>query len=116
MIEKLPKMKNKIKVIQDDIMNQKELLSKADVVIMNNVFEFFVAPEEQEKIWKFIKQTVTKKGTTIISIPSLQDSFDLAKIQLKTSDWVEEIPLEHLETESEEEIEDFQLIHCYKVL
>lgn len=42
-------LSSRMKVINDDICHQVELLHCADVIVMNNVFEFFCSLEEQAK-------------------------------------------------------------------
>jgi hypothetical protein len=61
-------------------MNKPELLANADVVVLNNVFEFFAPGEKQETLWKFIKSNVTKKGCKIVTIPSIQESLEHAEV------------------------------------
>ena len=73
-------MKNRIKVICDDILNHQEILKNADVVIMNNVFEFFAPGSELEKLWKFVVSSITKKGCKIVTIPSIEESFEISNV------------------------------------
>ena len=58
-----------------------DLFQKADVVILNNVFEFFVSDEDgaQAACWKFLR-TNLRPGTMIVSCPSIEKS--LAKVQV----------------------------------
>jgi hypothetical protein len=117
MLKKMDKQANsRIKVINDDIMNQKGALQKADVVVMNNVFEFFAPGKELENLWKFISSSVTKKGTKIVTIPAIEKSLEDAGITMKIDKWVKEIPLEYPETGDEEIDEDCRLVHVYEVL
>ena len=39
----------RVKVVNCDVCHQAELLHSADVIVMNNVFEFFCSLEEQAK-------------------------------------------------------------------
>ncbi len=129
MLSKLDKGKDRIKVINDDILNQKDNLAKADVVVMNNVFEFFAPGSELENLWKFISSSVKKKGCKIVTIPSIEKSLSDAgvshlkttfshtkQITMKIDKWIKEIPLNYPETDDEELDEDFKLIHMYEVL
>ena len=129
MLSKLEKGKDRIRVINDDILNQKEVLAKADVVVMNNVFEFFAPGSELENLWKFISTTVKKKGCKIVTIPSIEKSLSDAgvthlkthflinnQISMKIDKWIKEVPLNYPETDDEELDEDYKLIHMYEVL
>lgn len=70
-------------IIQGDVKCHKELLQRADVIVMHNVFECFVPPHELESMWKFIMCTCTKKGSKIVTIPAISKSFQNAKVKLK---------------------------------
>jgi len=64
-------------------MNQREVLAKADVVIMNNVFEFFLDTTTQQKIWDWMIKVPLKKGCKIVTIPSLKENFVSRKWRCK---------------------------------
>lgn len=40
---------SRVKVINDDVRHQAQLLHTADVIVLNNVFEFFCSLQEQAK-------------------------------------------------------------------
>ena len=42
-------LSSRVKVVNADVRHQAELLHAADVIVMNNVFEFFCSLEEQAK-------------------------------------------------------------------
>ena len=91
----------------------------ADVVIFNNVFEFFTnCREKQEVLWSFVRKTCVKPGTIIVTIPSLQNMFDNAGIgSIDIGAWLEELPLpahEGQERDIDDE-DDFASIYAYVV-
>lgn len=43
-----------LQVINDDVRNQGEVLASADVVVLNNVFCFFLPPQEQVSNFIFL--------------------------------------------------------------
>eukprot|EP00759_Apiculatamorpha_spiralis_P015065 PhF_6_TR21725/c0_g1_i1/m.31045 len=72
-----------------------QILQNADVVVLNNVFEWF-QPNDQgrQKCWKTMQKTLRKKGQVLICVPSLKESFEgcgLALDSLKS--WVQEVDL-----------------------
>ena len=73
---------DRVKIINDNILNQAEVLGSGDVVILNNVFEWFTSQEELRNMWAFIVKSITKKGTVIITSPSIEES--LAHAQVRT--------------------------------
>ena len=64
---------DRINVIHGDIQDQADLLRKADVIVLNNVFEFFVDSDLQVKIWHLLK-LMLKKGCQIVSLPPLNQA------------------------------------------
>lgn len=59
-------------MINDDVLNCKEIVSKSDLIFMHNVFEFFVPNEIQIDIWKFLKANI-KKDAILVTIPSVEE-------------------------------------------
>ena len=45
-------MADRVRVICSDICNQASLLQEADVIVLNNVFEFFCSPDDQARLEK----------------------------------------------------------------
>lgn len=93
MIEK-HNFSDRIRVICDDVRNVKEELQNADVVILNNVFEFFLPEEEQISCWKFLKKNI-KKGTILVTIPSLENSLKNLNCGINIKKWVKKRPIKN---------------------
>ncbi|KAI9255321.1 S-adenosyl-L-methionine-dependent methyltransferase [Sporodiniella umbellata] len=118
------KMDDRIQVICKDIQEMPELLNEnADIVIMNNVFQFFNEPETQQKIWKFIRtETKKKPGMILVTLPSLQEQLKSAGLSATNmlKGWVKELKLTHdggwFQELSDEELDDIKEVHLYKVL
>ncbi|MEE6493192.1 hypothetical protein FKM82_016758 [Ascaphus truei] len=81
-------------VFQADICNQRSLLQDADVVVLNNVFEYFLDEVEQLKAWKYIRGDLRQKGCLLVTVPSLQESLAKLKMNIQLEQWVEEIELD----------------------
>lgn len=73
-------MESRVKVVCNDIQKEKELLGRADVVLLNNVFDAFVEPSKQLEIWEFILGSITKKGAIIVTHPSIETSLEQAGV------------------------------------
>ena len=58
-----------------------DLFVSADVVIMNNVFEFFVSEEggAREGMWTFLR-TAMRPGTLIVSSPAIEKSLSTINV------------------------------------
>lgn len=102
-----------MQIIHADILTQAPLLANADVVVMNNVFEFFEPNSERHtQLWKFMRGAVSKKGALLVTIPALHESLEKAKVSLDLGKWVEEVPLVY---PSDQDLENLQDVHLYKV-
>ena len=63
-------------IITSDIRNVADkVVPESDVVIMNNVFEFFMEPEEELECWSRIFE-FAKKGQIFVMVPALEQVFD----------------------------------------
>nr|XP_031360789.1 uncharacterized protein LOC110477190 [Lonchura striata domestica] len=108
---------DRIKVVHADICTQPSLLQKADVVIMNNVFEYFLDRQEQARAWEFIACNVRKRGSLLVTVPSLEESLSKLQADVQLSQWVEEVQLNYdVYMEKDIDREALEQIHLYKIL
>lgn len=113
-ITKKFKFSDRVEIIHADVNTQAPLLGTADVVVMNNVFEFFEDDSERhEQLWKFIRSSVCKKGAKLVTIPALHESLEKAKVNLDLKNWVQEVPLTY---PAGDDLENLQDVHLYTVL
>ncbi|RUO96074.1 hypothetical protein BC936DRAFT_142669 [Jimgerdemannia flammicorona] len=124
-IIKKHRMTNRIEVIHADIQTHPMLLSTtSDIVIMNNVFQFFSTHSAQQVIWRFLKsETAKRRGLVMVTLPSLQEQLKEAGLgtQKFMKGWVKEETLRYdggwFEEElDEEEIEEVKQVHLYRVV
>ncbi|KAF9551313.1 hypothetical protein EC957_009197 [Mortierella hygrophila] len=67
-------LQDRIEIVHDNLLNRASLLETADIIIMNNVFQFFSPVEVQQQLWKFLHTHLkSRKGALLITLPSLQD-------------------------------------------
>uniref|UniRef100_A0A8C0VC38 Methyltransferase type 11 domain-containing protein n=1 Tax=Cyanistes caeruleus TaxID=156563 RepID=A0A8C0VC38_CYACU len=105
------------KVVHADICTQPSLLQKADVVVMNNVFEYFLDRREQARAWEFIACNVRKRGSLLVTVPSLEESLSKLQVNVQLSQWVEEVQLNYdVYMEKDVDREALEQIHLYKIL
>ncbi|XP_072546486.1 uncharacterized protein [Salminus brasiliensis] len=111
---------DRIQVIHADICSQAALVQNADVLIMNNVFEYFMEPKDQARAWHFISQTFLKKGALLVTVPSIQEA--LISLQPTNgvsaiSHWLEEILLDYSAyLQNDADPDSLKQIHLYRVL
>ncbi|GBN79484.1 hypothetical protein AVEN_107013-1 [Araneus ventricosus] len=67
-------------VICDNICNLPEVFHAADVIILNNVFECFMPKETQEQIWIWLRNNVTKPGTILVTVPTMEETLSSLQI------------------------------------
>lgn len=107
---------DRVKVLHSDVLQQNLLLQNADVLIMNNVFEFFMEPKEQVRAWRFIMENFRKPGALLVTVPSLQESLDALPEALQSS-WVEELPIDYdVYMGGDTDPDALRQIHLYRVL
>nr|KAF6387540.1 hypothetical protein mMyoMyo1_008032 [Myotis myotis] len=105
------------KVLHADICTQDSLLQNADVIIMNNVFEYFLDEAEQARAWECISHNVRKQGSLLVTVPSLEESLSGLQVSIQLSSWVEEVPLNYdVYPEKDINREALEQIHLYKIL
>ncbi|XP_043119220.1 uncharacterized protein zgc:109986 [Puntigrus tetrazona] len=113
---------DRIQVIHADIRSQSALLQNADVLIMNNVFEYFMEPSDQMQTWLFISQNFRKKGALLVTVPNIQETLALLQdaVFLETvalSQWIEEVPLDYtVHLKNDTDPDSLKQIHLYRVL
>lgn len=100
------KLNDRCKLLEGDIKNMPNVVKKADVIILNNVFEWFLSPAEQTSVWRFLYKNI-KKGCTIVAGPPLSSSLQLLDTGIDVDKWVEEICFNDLN--HEEFIEEIEL-------
>ncbi|CAO3651613.1 unnamed protein product [Cunninghamella echinulata] len=123
MIQKY-KMDDRVEIICKDIQTVPELLNqKADIVIMNNVFQFFNELPIQQQIWQYIRtETKKKPGLLLVTLPSLKDQLKEAGLSPTKlmKGWVKEVKLSYdggwFEDINEDELEEIKQVHLYKII
>ncbi|KAI8579129.1 hypothetical protein K450DRAFT_244026 [Umbelopsis ramanniana AG] len=118
------KMKDRIELVQADIQTVPQLIAQADIIVMNNVFQFFNDLDVQKQIWRYIrKETSKKQGLLIVTLPSLQDQLKQAGLPVKKTlgGWVKQIKLDYsshwFESElSEDDVDEISQVHLYRVI
>jgi len=100
------KMSDKVSVVCKDVKLCGDILSKGDVIVMNNVFEYFTSPHLISTMWKFIMTSLCHHGQLIVTYPSLQESLETVQMASQLEGWVTEEEFENNDT-------DF---HIYRVI
>ena len=84
-------------VIHAEMTTRSDVFELADVVILNNVFEWFVDASNQIKMWQFLCHNI-KLGAIIVSIPSLEKAIGSC-LQVSIEKWV--IPLNYTRSDND---------------
>lgn len=117
-------------VICSDVKDCPDVVARSDVIILHNVFQFFLPIEDQKSLWEFLFSTIRSKETLIITNPSIEESMKPFKSSIKLASAVKKVGvspsrgfdfLRELKTKvkqlrlsfEDDELEDF---HVYQVL
>lgn len=115
---------DRIQVFHKNVMECQELLHQSDVIILNNVFEFFMEQQLQQSIWNFLYQTIQKKNTIIITVPSIEESIKHLQTNININSWLKLEDLNEVRSKanltyyesSDSEDSDLDSIYMYHVL
>lgn len=80
-------LNNRVAVINAEMTTCSDVFKSADVIILNNVFEWFVEPSQQILMWHFLCANI-KVGALVVTIPSLEKSIHGLTIGFNLEQWV----------------------------
>eukprot|EP00048_Salpingoeca_helianthica_P018634 m.242657 g.242657 ORF g.242657 m.242657 type:complete len:331 (+) comp25986_c0_seq1:153-1145(+) len=86
-------MGDRVQIVQGDVQDHGALLREADVIVFNNVFQFFASVEQQQALWRFVRAH-TRPGCMIVSVPALETALADAKSDVALTGWVQREPVE----------------------
>ncbi|CAB3367692.1 Hypothetical predicted protein [Cloeon dipterum] len=109
------KLQDRVEIINDDVLNQAQVVKSAQLIILNNPFEFFLEPCEQKKVWRFLKE-FTSKGTILICVPALETSFGNLNMKSELKSWVKKREPYNMSAMESDAGEDLANMHMYIVL
>lgn len=85
------RLADRITVMEGDMCGLAETIKTGDVVILNNVFDWFMAPDLQVKMWQFLRATLSP-GALLVTIPSLETSLEVLDTGIDLNTWVRPFP------------------------
>jgi len=81
------KLEDRVQVVEGDMCTLGGLIRSGDVIILNNVFDWFMQPQLQVKMWLFLKATLST-GCLVVSIPSLESCLGHLNTGIDLTTWV----------------------------
>lgn len=94
-------------------------MEQADIVVLNNVFEFFLSMDQQIRTWRFIREHVIKPGCILVTVPSLEEATEFNnKPCIDVNSWVKPCIVNYDVPEIsllEEDLDELQNIFFYQV-
>jgi len=103
------KLQDRVKIVHGDIINNASVVKKSNVIILHNVFEWFMSPKQQEDIWNFLYSTI-EPGTIIAAAPPIEISLALLNTSIVVDDWVKERTVEHDHCIEETELKLYDVV------
>jgi len=110
-------MTDRIRIECAEMTTRPEVFAGADVVVLNNVFEFFVNDDAiKAEMWKFLRKAL-KPQTLVVTIPAIEKSIAKLNTLIDLSGWLEELPPFRPKAKPDLKLEDDSAeIHLYRVL
>jgi len=108
------KLKDRVKIVLGNMCAQTELLKSADVIVLNNVFSWFMPEQLQAKMWQCLHRVI-RPGCLLVTIPALEDSLTPLKTGIKIESWVKQMDGYEPTGEDDEQME-LSEIKLYEVL
>ena len=81
------KLGDRVSVVEGDMCTLGDLIRTGDVVVLNNVFDWFMPPEVQVTMWTFLRSTLAP-GSLLVTIPSLPASLGHLDTGISLASWV----------------------------
>ncbi|XP_054154424.1 uncharacterized protein LOC128952969 [Oppia nitens] len=110
-------MNDRINVICNDISSLPQIVRSADIIVMNNVFEFFLNDSKQTDCWMFLYNHI-KSDTYLITVPTLEDSLNhLSQVTIDLSKWVSKVDIkDSVLSTSKADHEEMSDICLYRII
>ncbi|XP_034232278.1 uncharacterized protein LOC117640121 [Thrips palmi] len=107
---------DRIEIIDSSIEQRFDLLATADIIVLNNVFEFFMESNDQAKMWKLIYEHVKKKAL-LVTCPALDVTMEnLPGIGIDLDKWVQELDVYNMDApDMPTDDPELKMIHLYEV-
>lgn len=86
-------MQDRLQIVNAELSTRIDLVRNADVIVLNNVFDWFVPIDVQVNLWQLLRQNI-KKGALMVTVPSIEEALQKlpnnAGIDVKQ--WVQQSP------------------------
>ncbi|KAG8190846.1 hypothetical protein JTE90_028342 [Oedothorax gibbosus] len=109
-------LNDRIQVICNNICGLPEVVQASDVIIFNNVFECFMDIESQQNIWKWLRNHITKPGTILVTVPSIEDTLNSLETGIDVSTWLRKVSIEDIENVLMDDEDTLHEIFSYIVI
>jgi len=88
------KLHNRIRIQQGDVINMEDEVKRADVVVLMNVFEWFLDRQQQNNVWNYLHRCI-KPGAFVVASPPIDVSLALIKSKIDIRSWLKKVDSEH---------------------
>jgi tRNA G37 N-methylase Trm5 len=79
-----------ILIINDDMRNRPVEVGAADIIVLNNVFQFFLTPQDQRLCWQFLRQHL-KQNAIVVTNPSIAETTEYLQLDFALDEWLEQV-------------------------
>lgn len=110
----------RVSIVESDVLSGEGLaaIGSADVLVLNNVFQWFHEPERQRGLWEQLRAVLKgREGVTLVTVPSVEQL--ITPLGLDAAEWLEPLPLEYPDPGADDDldedaVEHLRLIHKYR--
>lgn len=107
---------SRVQVVHAELSTVPELVQRADVIVLHNVFEWFMPVQAQTAIWQFLRAHIPKHGL-IVASPRIEESLASLHTGIDTSQWLRPLNPARPEASALTEAEDeSDAIFLYQVV
>jgi len=97
-------MDDRVCVREGDVMEMDADVQSADVVVLMNVFEWFLDLEAQKQVWNYLWRNI-KRGAVVVASPPIDISLGLIDSEIDFDAWLKRLDTDRMDTEFVEETE-----------
>ena len=107
------KLGDRMEVLEGDISHMPEVIKRANVIVLNNVFEWFIPVEVQRKLWDFLYTHITPE-TIIVAAPPIEKSLELVDVHINVKEWIQvfgdQVYTDPVQTDEQTELQFYKVI------
>jgi len=108
-------LNDRVCILEGDMLGLANIIKSSNVVVLNNVFSWFLPEKQQVKMWKCLYSCITP-GTMVVTIPALETSLESLSTGIDLSTWVKQMACGYTPDGDDNSQMELSEIKLYRVL